>query len=1210
MLTIHKASAGSGKTFQLTRRYLKHLLGRKSDADGRYRLRELPAAGRRKPMAHSEILAVTFTNKATQEMTERIISELARLADPRPDADRGAHFDYFLKEFHTDGETLARHAGAALEDLLFNFSWFNVSTIDAFFQRVLNTFTRELELSPTRTVEIDETYAIAVAVGKMLQSINMPEPSEASEAEKTHRRYMEHWLMRFMRAKVESGASANLFSQSSGLQRDLFREIASFHNEKYKLHRAEIDEYFRDPSRLERFAAALSGKGYFARESADLAARSGSLLPVLGATGSSTLRKYLEAWAGGALEVKKENKSVPKWAENPASAFNKGQNPPESILTEVGALSAAVLEYNLRRRFAALLSTQLYQLGLFGQVNRYLDSYRRDNDSMLLSDTGDLLGSIISEEEAPFIYERMGLSIHHFLIDEFQDTSQLQWRNLEPLVLQSLSEGYDNLIIGDEKQCIYRFRNSSPDLLGSGVETSVESRFPGSVDIRGVDVSENSNWRSSPLVVRFNNTLFSSLAQLFDPDGSRGIRETYSGLVQQVDDRHAGIPGYVCVHFLPDDAEAAETDDDASSSDDAADVSARTEARELDRLTREISRQLDAGFRPSDIAVLVRKGYQSKKVIRHLMAVMENPDSGWYHGHVPVVSADSIPVGMSPAVRMVISILTLTGEPSRIVSPHRRPDADGNRPMEVNPVYQRNRLVHRFEIERFTEIDDVDAEGNAVRRRLTDSEALAKAVAATISEPGDPGYDERQAGIDAGLARLSNITTPTLLHLTESIIRDFLPPESRRSDIAFITALQDIVAEFSENGNNSVRDFMEWWNLRGRFTNVEAPAELAGINVMTIHKSKGLDFKCVHVPFFSDAVVGEDNMYRHSYGWYRVGSEAVPWAAPGDVPPYMLLPNKFSNKSFECLASQAEAWEAEQMVDTLNVAYVAFTRAVNELIIYVDKLDGARDERENKEKPAERSGWGDCIRKAIECATPAMIASLDESKQPWTIPLAGKTALDGEGESVFRLGAPVVPGRSEKCAQEDAQTDATGGSSDVPADRTPAFTADYCVNRAPRVVSEMELEPVSHFDFNDERDYGTFLHSVLSRVRHIDDLDLALNSRARRYHLSAEQTEECRALLSNALADVRVRPWFEGFRRVIMERPITAGGTSVRRPDRVVWTADGSIAVVDYKFGAGMHSGYRRQLRDYCALLAECGYPGARGYLWFPREGRIVGVDD
>lgn len=177
MLTIHKASAGSGKTFQLTRRYLKHLLGRKSDADGRYRLRELPAAGRRKPMAHSEILAVTFTNKATQEMTERIISELARLADPRPDADRGAHFDYFLKEFHTDGETLARHAGAALEDLLFNFSWFNVSTIDAFFQRVLNTFTRELELSPTRTVEIDETYAIAVAVGKMLQSINMPEPS-------------------------------------------------------------------------------------------------------------------------------------------------------------------------------------------------------------------------------------------------------------------------------------------------------------------------------------------------------------------------------------------------------------------------------------------------------------------------------------------------------------------------------------------------------------------------------------------------------------------------------------------------------------------------------------------------------------------------------------------------------------------------------------------------------------------------------------------------------------------------------------------------------------------------------------------------------------------------------------------------------------------------------------------------------------------------
>lgn len=1225
MLTIHKASAGSGKTFQLTRRYLLHLLGKKDMSSGRYRLRGLPVPGHRKPMAHSEILAVTFTNKATQEMTERIVGELARMADTRPDADRGAHFDYFLKEFATDADTLAVHAGAALEDLLFNFSWFNVSTIDAFFQRVLNTFTRELELSPTRTVEIDDSFAISMAVGRMLQSINMPESSEASPADKSHRRHLESWLLEYMKTMAEGGSQANLFSQSSRLQRDLCRQIASYYNEKYKLHRAEIDAYFSDPARLERFAAAISESGFYANFGAPLVARSKNLVRHLGCIGSKTLKSRLEKWVLGDFVLGPKLLSVPKWADNPATAFNRGQNPSDALLDELATLCADVIAYNTDMQFAQLLRSQIFQLGLFGQVNRYLESFRRDNDSMLLSDTGDLLGSIISEQEAPFIYERMGSAIHHFLIDEFQDTSQLQWKNLQPLVLQSLSEGYDNLIIGDEKQCIYRFRNSSPELLGSGVETAVEGRFPGNVDIRGVAVSENSNWRSSPLVVRFNNTLFSSLAQLFDPDGTRGIRDTYRGLVQQVDGSHADIPGYVCVHMLPDDTvnsadgaegEEAAADDTPESSDDsqknAMGISPRMAEYELDRLTREISRQLDAGFKPSDIAVLVRKGHQGKAVIRHLMSVMEDPGSGWHHGHVPIVSADSIPVEMSPAVRMIICMLELTGQPDKIISPKNRNGVEED-VLEKNPVYQRNRLAHRFEIERFTEIDDVDADGRPVRRRLTDSEALAKAVKATMCEPGDPDYDERQAAIDAGLARLNAMTSPTLLHLTESIIHDFIPAETRRSDIAFITALQDVVAEFSENGNNSVRDFMDYWNLRRRSTNVEAPSDLQGINVMTIHKSKGLDFKCVHVPFFHDAIVGSDSMFRQNRGWYRIGPSAVPWAPAPDVPPFMLLPNRVGNVRFPAIAAQMQAWIGEQMVDALNVAYVAFTRAVNELIIYVDKYDtpsGKSDDKPQAEKPVESSGCGTCLKRAIDGATAAMIATLDPSKQPWTLALDGHTAVNSDGEAMFTLGEPVVNVADDGSKPDDVETPGEDSRpSPAELEDTLTFNEDYCVNHAPRVVSEMELEPIAHFDFNDERDYGTFLHSVLSRIRHIDDLDLALDSRARRYHLTAGQTEECRTLLRGALADVRVRPWFEGFRRVIMERPITTADAGVRRPDRVVWLADGTIAVVDYKFGEGMHSGYRRQLRDYCALLAECGYPGAKGYLWFPREGKIVSVD-
>ena len=148
MLQIHKASAGSGKTFALTKEYLKLLLGTKG-ADGRYRLRPMSSYGYLKPKAHGEILAVTFTNKATEEMTNRIIKELALLGGEEGVSPYAAEF---MEVFGCDARRLQVHARRALNDMLYNFSWFNVSTIDSFLQKVLNTFTREQELPPAHNV--------------------------------------------------------------------------------------------------------------------------------------------------------------------------------------------------------------------------------------------------------------------------------------------------------------------------------------------------------------------------------------------------------------------------------------------------------------------------------------------------------------------------------------------------------------------------------------------------------------------------------------------------------------------------------------------------------------------------------------------------------------------------------------------------------------------------------------------------------------------------------------------------------------------------------------------------------------------------------------------------------------------------------------------------------------------------------------------------
>jgi len=1197
MLRIHKASAGSGKTYALTKEYLKLLLGQKrgEGEDAGYRLRPLSAYGYLKPKAHGEILAVTFTNKATEEMTSRIINELASLADP------GGHSPYladFVSEFGTDAATLHEHARRALADVLYNFSWFNVSTIDSFFQRVLNTFSRELELSPNRNVELDEKYALSVAVGKMLASINVP--NTGGEDERRERRYLEEWLRQYMMSMLTAGKGFNLLSYTSSVNAGLIADMGSFFNEKYKLHRKEIDGYLADAGRIVKFAQAVSPNGVMARRREavqELCVRAAAMAD----DGvQKNLVSALEAIGAGNFP-KDLGKTLTKVAADPDAAFKKNAVKSEALRNVLGEAAEAVVGYYEKAGLCSLLYGQVYQLGLFGRVHSYIEEFRKETDSMLLSDTGELLRRIISEDETPFIYERMGTAIHHYLIDEFQDTSQMQWENLKPLVLESLSHGYDNLIIGDEKQCIYRFRNSDPKLLGSRVEKLVDHRFPGAVGLRGTRIAENCNWRSSVDVVRFNNSLFNSLARQFDT-GSGGaiISSTYAGLIQQIPDKHADLRGYVKVQFLPTE-------------NDADDGGRDLDALQLERMTREIGRQLDAGYRPSDIAVLVRKKSQGKAVITHLMDVMEN-DPSWRHGAVPVMSADSMEISQSPAVRMIVNVLRLATQPVLVTKPGGEVDADGKPVQEVNPAYRRYRLLHRFELCRFDMVEQTDEAGNIVMgddgrplmRRLTDREALAKAVAAT-SVPLDATPDAVQCEIDTEIKRLSEMESPTLLAMTERIIGRFLTSDARRKENAFITAFQDLVMDFSDNGEGNLNHFLQWWDRVGAFTNVAPPDGLDAINVLTIHKAKGLEYECVHIPYCSDPPVKYHSSMMKSMSWYRLDPAMLPDVEADCIPPYMPLPNNSKNKNIAALHDEAVEWETEQKTDALNVAYVAFTRAVSELCVYVNKMSTIPTP-----KSASKEGvplLGDCVLNAIREMTRDFVGhcGIPEEAMPFVVPLADGLHETDDGELEFVAGSPTSPRRTDAGVQVAA--DAGNGSTRI--DGTEAevdydgLLDEYQVFEKSDISAAMDFEDLSEFSLADERHRGTFLHSVLSKVNTPADLNKALARQAYRYRLTQGEAEECRAILERALSDERVRPWFEGFKRAIAERPLTAPHT-LRRPDRVVWLADGSVVVIDYKFGKHNRVAYREQVRDYMNLLEAAGYSEVKGCLWFPLTGEIV----
>ncbi len=1210
MLRIHKASAGSGKTYALTREYLKLLLGEKRG--GRYRLRPLSSYGYLKPKAHGEILAVTFTNKATEEMTSRIIGELAALAGDGTGGRESPYKEEFIREFGTDDGTLREHARRALSDVLYNFSWFNVSTIDSFFQRVLNTFTRELELPPNHNVELDDKYPLAIAVGKMLSSINggpagdggLPPAARQGEGDKEgmararqERLHLERWLHQYMMSMVSEGKGFNLLSQTSSVNAGLISDMGHFFNEKYKLNRAAIDDYLSDPGRIERFSRAIAPSG---KALAEMGERTAELCRRAAGMADDRVKKtfadVLRAYGSGELS-KVPSDAFRRAAEDPDACFKKGADVPEGMRRAMAEALRVVVDYADRRAFYAYLYAWVFQLGLFGMVHRHLDEYRRQNDTLLLSDTGDLLRRIISEEETPFIYERMGNAIKHFLIDEFQDTSQMQWENLKPLVLESLSRGNDNLIIGDEKQCIYRFRNSDPKLLGNRVERLVEGRFPGALELRGTDISDNCNWRSSADVVRFNNTLFHSLARLLDGGQVGAVTRTYGGLIQQIPEKHAGFRGYVKVEFLPTAPGAGEGETDL-------------DALQLDRLVAEIGRQLTAGYRPKEIAVLVRKRSQGKAVITRLMEVMEH-DSSWRHGMVPVVSADSMEISLSPAVRMIVNVLRLATQPITVTRPGGEVDAEGRPVQEVNPAYRRYRLLHRFDLCRFDMVEATDAEGNVIRdgegkpvmRNLTDSEALARAVAAT-SVPAGASPDVLQGEIDAEIQRLAEMDSPTLQAMTERIIGKFLTPDARRRENVFITAFQDLVMDFSERGENNLHAFLQWWDRSGSSTNVTAPDGLDAINVLTIHKAKGLEYECVHLPYCSDPLVKYHSPMVKSISWYRLESEYFPGLDADCVPPLMPLPNKRENLSMPALSVGALEWETEQKTDSLNVAYVAFTRAVSELCVYVNKM-GTYPAKVARKEPV----WlfSDYLLQALRDMTPEHLGhcGLPPDAARWVTPLSGGLHELENGELEFTLGEPT---RKKVDVAEGADEAAGAGIDGVmPEVDYGRIREEYVVNDRSEICASMDFEDLTDFDIRDDRCRGTFLHGVLSCVRHRGNLHRALRRQAYRYGMGREDAAACGELLERALADERVSRWFEGYVRVANERELTAP-QSLRRPDRVVWLADGSVEVIDYKFGAVNREAYREQVRDYVSLLADAGYPGARGYLWFPLKGEIISV--
>lgn len=1162
-LQIQRASAGSGKTYTLAKQFLWYFLTVKVNEEGeKRRLRTVSEL----EDSLSHILAVTFTNKATNEMKERIVKKLFALAYPGLSKDKPDYMDDFVRDLHIEGkeEQLTSLCKKAVSVLLNNYSEFQVSTIDSFFQIVLRTFAYESDLNDSYQIELDSSFLTKVGLDAVLEDIN----SGHARAD------VRKWIKLLMDRSMENGGKWNIFQkkESNSLYNDILNAVNKLQTEDFKRIRPDLETYFRNNPDLVFLYDDLKRKYETPLKNALTTVNKKA----------TALRNYIDS---GDYKDDKTVNGLRKHAENALSCnpdrfpssgltvkgddfFDKGPTYSKLLKKDFAYFQTLA---DIYKDFSAsvnawktILDSEEYKnwrlysanfpyLGLIDVSLKKRREYLEENNAVELGETNAMLRRIIGDDDAPFIYERIGTRLNHFLIDEFQDTSELQWENLRPLLDESLSRSNENLIIGDAKQSIYRFRNADPSL----ITTTVPETFP-SATIKGNTPAENTNWRSDRNVVEFNNRFFKYLASglSVDEPGRLDFNELYSNVEQYP--KKKGVNGYVELNLIK--RETGYNSDDLMPS--------------LSALAPEIVGELRSRkYLMKDIAFLVYTNAQGEAIIRAFAAY--NATLGHDDPRkIEFISEESLKVASSEAVTLVVNTLETI---NRGVDPKIRAGEEAKK----KGVADWNSLKCNFRLFSLSHKD------------LPMVEMLDEFLK----------YGSDYNAIEQMLAEMQSVSLPALV---EAIIVTFIPEYLRREDAAYLAAFQDIVLEYCNAYPTDISSFLEWWKRKGASVSITSPEDTDAVRVMTVHKSKGLEFKCVVMPFVNVSFFSSSITHPE---WRWVEPRLVSSAAY-TMPPYIPVDTTTSLRGTSH-ERELDRYIDMRHMDELNKLYVGFTRAKNELYVFAS----ASSRKNSNSLPSLMEDFFE--------------NNIDGGGEP----PEGNTCFAGrlaDLESVMETGSLVY---GEKYAEAPKDTE----KKEVPVN---TVTVDsYGSRRVPESLKyrEANLPAVVDADNYDEaavkdtdpRSEGNMFHFIMENVVTAGDVASGASKLVSKGLITEEKAKEMGEFVALHLERLpaEFRSWFDGTYRVLNERHLLGGGAwkksvskdgsrskkeNIARADRIMCDREGNAIVVDYKFGqVEKEREYSRQVRGYVERLKSTGrFKSAKGYIWYVALDRIVYVCD
>lgn len=1061
-VSIYNASAGSGKTYQLAYKYVRDVI--------KSALAQTP-----NPTLYRNVLAVTFTNKATEEMKSRIIRQIHDLAEGG-----GAYRDMLKKELGATDREITDKAAIIRGYILHDYSRFTILTIDKFFQRILRAFIQELGIDIGYNLEIDTSTMIQQGAEELIKGIT----AGTAEAE-----LLQKWLIELLEERIEEGEKRDVRDAILSLKGELFKEEARKSLEN-PISKAALKQMIESKS-----AAIVANLQKLGEDGCDIMAKnsltednfadkSKGLAPIFKKVKLVTTIYDLPPIS----EIKRTNIAAQNgdyWSKKDPAIAQLG-------LTSLNPLLEQIIEEYDNANTVKLLRENYHSYALLADLYKSTEQLCKEQNTMLLTQTAQIIEKLISGTGAPFIYEKVGNRFSHFMIDEFQDTSQREWNNFLPLLENSIAQCGQSanpiMIVGDIKQSIYRWRGGHWRLLHEQAEADL-----GMSNVERITL--DTNYRSLPNVINFNNFMIgavmemenifingnidaalqnNTISQSCHKALANTIKSAYSSYIQHATEKQQ--QGYVeIVTHLKGDEPTVEKICDA----------------------------IRRGYKPCDILILAKTNTDAKKVAQQLLEFKNTNRDAKYN--FDVMTQEALIIGKAPVSRFIAAVMHL---------------AIDSRSTLQRAIYNQYLMAKQSDRNFATPLNDKELEFLHRLRMYSPVEAFEKIVM------------EYDLGAEP-------------------------------QNVAYLQAIHDQAMNFSNKKIGDLKLFLDAWNESGAKKSLTVESSANAIEIMTIHKAKGLERKVVIIPYSNWKRGPKTSGLTKTTIW----AEDLSSNSGNKFP--VVYKKDVANSGF------AEAYYTEQLyahMDSLNTLYVALTRAVEELYIFAEATVTPKT---NVYKLND--GVGALMVDAIALMPSNIRAIYNEPDRTTT------THCYKFGEQIdhTKISSGAAQSNNGKSTEKMLSYDSS--------------PLNISLNM-PHTKNREKFESNSA----KAREMGIKMHRVFELAKSHDDIFKGTKMLLNDGLIDKEEYETLTNALESSLKDQRAAEWFNTkWDRVRKECSIItpAENGSTYRPDRVMIKDDRAI-VVDYKFGEQHQKSYEKQIKTYMMLLKEMGYTKVEGYIW------------